>query len=161
MFQESNEEIRKQGEDQAMGLLAHFNNPPACDPIDVYKAVCSIKCAEILTRAFDTTAYRGVVEIIATFVEKTMKAVEGNDGNRENGMAVLSLIEFVCPFKPSPGPDAFAVRMHMFDTLILESAKKLNIEAAAKEAIDTMQRDIIMFLIKEATLSSPGNSEIN
>jgi acetaldehyde dehydrogenase (acetylating) len=144
-------DILKQGEDQAMGLLAHFTS---FDPVDVYKAVCSIKCAEILTRAFDTPAYPGVVEIVASFIETTMKAVEGNNGSAAQGRAILGLIEFVCPFQTNPGAEAFAVRMHMFDTIILESAKKLNCESAAKEAVDAMQHDIFLFLLKETIAQS-------
>jgi len=158
MFQEPTEDIKKLGEDQATGLLAHLSDS---DPVDIYKAICSIKCAEILTRAFDTPAYPSVVEIVATFVETTMKLVDGNAGNRTNGMAVLSLVEFIAPFKSSPTPDAFAIRMHMFDTMILESAKKLKIEAAAKSAIDTLSRDILMFLLKTTGTPAPGNTEIN
>lgn len=162
MFQEPTDDLKKQAEDRAEGLLAHFNTPPAFDPVDVYKAVCSIKCAEILTRAFETTSYPAIVEIVATFIEKTMKCVEGNNGNATQGRAVLGLIEFVCPFRSNPGADAFAIRMHMFDTLIIESAKKLGVEPAAKEAIDNMQRDIFIFLLRDATANAaPGNKEIN
>jgi len=157
MFQEPSDDIKKKGEDQAQGLLAHFSD---FDPVDVYKAICSIKCAEILTRAFTTPAYSGVVEIVATFVETTMKAVEGNAGNRANGTAVLSLVEFVCPFRSNPGAELFAIRMHMFDTMILASAKKLGVEAQAKEAVDTMATAIFLFLSKNAVMV-PRDSEVN
>ena len=150
---EPNDEIKKKGEDQANRLLAQFTD---ADPIDVYKAICSIKCAEILTRAFSTPAYPTVVEIVATFVESTMKAVDGNNGDRTKGMAVLSLVEFIYPFKPSPGAEPFAVRMQMFDTMILESAKKLGVEAQAKEAIDGMTAGLFLFLLKETVKPRDG-----
>lgn len=157
MFQEPLDDIQKQGEDQALGLLSHL---VSFESVDIYKSVCSIKCAEILTRAFDTPAYRGVVEIVATFISAIMKAVDGNDGSKANGMAILQIIETIAPFKSYPGAEAFAVRMHMFDTMILASAKKLGIEAQAKEAVDNMQRDIFVFLLQETAVSG-GSTEIN
>lgn len=157
MFQDPTEDIKKQGEDQAEGLLTHL---AINDPVDIYKAICSIKCAEILARSFETTAYRGMVEIVATFVESTMKLVDGNAGNKSEGMAILNIIELIAPFKPSPSADEFAIRIHMFDTMILAAAKRLGIDAGAKAAIDAMTRDIFLFLLKE-TAVAPGNSEIN
>jgi|SRR5271157_4016115 len=153
----TSEDIKKKGEDKASHILTLLADS---NPIDIYKAICSIKCAEVLTRAFATPAYPGIVEIVATFVETTMKAVDGNEGDRTKGMAILSLIEFISPFKPSPGAEPFAVRMQMFDTMILESAKKLGVEAQAKGAIDTMSAAIFLFLIKDASML-PRDSEVN
>lgn len=157
MFQD-NDDIKKTAEDQAQGLLNILSDS---DPIDIYKAICSIKCAEILTRAFGTTSYPGVVEIIAAFVESTMKAVDGNAGDKKNGLAVLSLLEFKYPFRSNPGAEAFAVRMHMFDTMIIESAKKLGVEPQARGAVEAMQRDIFIFLLKETVTAPTPDTEIN
>jgi hypothetical protein len=165
LFQELTDEIKKKGEDQALGLIAHFNTPPGFAPVDVYKAVCSIKCAEVLARSISSPAYFAVIEVVATFIEKTMKIVDGDAGSATNGRQVLAMIEFIAPFREKATTEEFAIRQAMFDAVILDASKKLNIEAPAKESIDGFHRDMFIAVLKDSStpvVRIPGDpSEIN
>jgi hypothetical protein len=127
---------------------------PPIDPINIYKAVCSIKCAEMLARfrSFDSANLADLITIIADFMEATIAEAGGaSTGDKADGMRAVTVIEGMFPFAEQDfnDPSLFAIRMHTLDGVMLLSAEKFGKEQETKGHIETMQKNFLNIVLRD------------
>lgn len=146
MDQKTLDEMQQKGMERAAALFQTLEQTePPFTPVDIFKTVCSMKCAEILTRT--NTAFPellpDMVAIIGDFVAGTLESAEttGQRGKMAEARRVNEVIEAIYPFDEVKMKDPIesTIRMHMFDGVILLAASKFNREQETKEDIESLQ----------------------
>lgn len=160
-------QIRQQGMERAAAIWETLENiPEPVNPADVYKAACSIKCAEFLTRIKRHRMYMQLMQIVLEFLDTTLQIVPAEEGSEADGVRVINIFEKEMPLTDEVfnDPTAYATRQHVYDGIILLSSIKLGKEAETKACIERMQQDVaglmVVTYLKEALLGNmPRGSE--
>jgi hypothetical protein len=154
MFEELME-LKTKGNERAAAAWEKLTAvAPPIDPINIYKAVCSVKCAEMLARfrSLNTNNLAELITIIADFMEATIREAGGaSSGDKADGMRAVTVIEGMFPFNEGDfsDPSLFAIRMHTLDGVMLLSAEKFDKEQETKNHIETMQRDFLQIVLRD------------
>ena len=154
-------QLQQAGMEKAATLWEMFV-PTKIAPVNIYKASCSIKCAEFLMRIRNNGLYMDIAKLLADFMEETLRIAdgEGTDSDRQEGFLVIELLERDMPMTEEifDDPAAYATRQHVYDALILLAGAKMGKENETKEAIQTLQRGVgramVTAVIREALLST-------
>ena len=159
------EALRQKGMEQAaIAWESIEQEQPPFDPINVFKACSSVKCAEMLTRLRHSSpgTFQAVVPIISEFLEGTLKDIGGTKtGNMEEGMRIVRKIEGLFPFKQEEfdDPSLFAIRQHTYDGVLILAASQFGAEQMIKQRIEDMQMEIAMHLLMAAIRKLASENE--
>jgi hypothetical protein len=138
-------QIKQHGMEQAATLWETLETlPEPIDPINIYKAACSAKCAEFMMRIRNNPVAVVLMGTLMKFLDETMKITGGQKGSKEEGMRVVTEIERAMPLTQEIFDDAvaYATRQHAYDGIIMLSAAKMGKETETKEAIDRFQASV-------------------
>ena len=152
-------QIRQRGMEKAATIWATLESLSApIEPVNVYKACCSIKLAEFVARTLNHSLFSMLLAACDGFVDDTLKIVEGMKGDTKEGERVLAVIENDMPMTDEVAADsaAYAQRQHVYDGLILLAAAKMGKEEETKAAITRMQ-DTIAGVMVVSLLKRLGN----
>jgi hypothetical protein len=116
-------------------------------PVNIYKAACSIKCAEFMMRLRDNPASTMTLKFLMAFLDRTLEIAEPlNDyTNRDEGMDIVKILEQAMPFTAEvfQDPTAYATRQHVYDGIIMLAAAKMGKEIETREVISRFQEDVV------------------
>jgi hypothetical protein len=138
--------IRQQGMEKAATIWETFENlPTPFSPVNIFKAACSIKCAEFVSRIRSNDLLLLLSEYIGAFLDETL-AVAGTSTEAaiDEGMRVVDTLEKEMPLTDEifEDPARYATRQHVYDGLIMLSAAKMGKEKEAKGCIDRLQSGV-------------------
>ena len=148
-------QIRQQGMERAAVLWETLENlPQPISPVDIYKAACSLKCAEFMTRIRRNPLFLTIMKSIGEFLDGTA-AVVGDAGDRDEGLRAVSVIEEAMPMTPEVFEDATAcaTRQHVFDGVIMLASAKMGRDKETKECLDRLQEGIAKAMIEAMIVS--------
>jgi hypothetical protein len=146
-------ELKNQGSAQAETLWATLTQKfAASDPVNIYKAVCTIKSAELLTRLrhSDGNDLPEFLKAIGTFVDASLSiAGGGQSGDQEVGATAIRTLEELFPISEEDftDPSRFAIRQHTLDGLLLLSSKSFSKEQETRQAIETLQQEFMRIVL--------------
>jgi hypothetical protein len=145
------EVIRQQGMEKAASLWEALENlPTPVDPVNIFKAACSIKCAEFVSRIRSNDLLVLLAEFIGAFLDETKALTEVNDAaSQAEGMRVVKTIEELMPLTKEifEDPALYATRQHVYDGLIMLSGAKMGKEKEVKGCIDRLQSGVSKAMI--------------
>lgn len=125
--------------------------PTPLSPVNIYKASCSIKSAEFLTRIRNNSLFRDIAQLLAAFMNETLEIAdgEGTNADRSEGFQAVELIEREMPLTKEIFDDAaaYATRQHVFDGLIMLAAAKMGKAEEAKQCIDNLQKGVARAMV--------------
>jgi hypothetical protein len=147
---EDPQRIRQAGMEQAAvvwEILANLSNP--LHPVDIIKAVASLKCSEFTEAIHGHRQAPEFLKLVLQFLEDIMNIV-GKEGSLYGGARALEIIEDAMPLTEeiSNDPAAFAQRQHTFEGLHLLAAARLGKEAEIKKCHDLLHRTIGALIIR-------------
>jgi len=140
-------QIRQQGFEQAAVIwetLENLSQPIL--PINIYKAACSSKCAEFLTRLRNNILLTAVMRPITEFLDGTLKIAEDFTGsNGFEGLRAVAIFEEAMPLTGEVFRDTkkYAQRQHTYDALIMLASVKMGKEEETKQCIEHLQAGIV------------------
>jgi hypothetical protein len=143
--------IRQQGMEKAAVIWETLETlPQPVEPVNIFKAACSVKCAEFMTRVRNHPMALMLMKSVLQFLEATRQVTEDNNGSQEEGMRVVTIFEEAIPLTDEVYNDAaaYATRQHVYDGVIMLAAAKLGKEAEVKDCIDEFQRSVAMAMIR-------------
>src|SRR5277367_512157 len=109
--------IRQQGLELAATIWETLEALPVpILPVNIFKASCSAKCAEFMTRLHNNPLFAVVVKSIARFLDGTLKiASEFGGSNKDEGMRVIEIFDEAMPLTMEVFDDAraYATRQHV------------------------------------------------
>lgn len=159
-------QLRQTGAERAATLWEMLEAlPEPIAAVDIYKAACSIKCAEFLSRIRNNSVYLEITKLLAGFVDETITIIGDGSGDRIGGFRVIDLIEREMPLTKEIYEDAaaYATRQHVYDALILLAAAKLGKAEETKDAIDHLQKGIarvmVMAIVRASVIDMREMSE--
>ena len=161
-------EFKNQGNLQAAALWEVISaKVPPYDPVDLYKAVCTIKAAELLTRVrFSSTDVNipALMKATEEFVDVTLRIAGGGEsGNAESGFEAVEMLEELFPISESDfsDPSAFATRQHTLDGLLLLSAVRFGKEQETKTAITKLQDDFVKVILGDVLAKAVTRGQVS
>jgi len=141
-------QIRQEGMEVAASIWETLEAlPEPIHPINIFKAACSIKCAEFMSRIRGNAAYGTIIKSLMTFLDGTLKVVATlkTKSNRDEGERVIAVLEETMPLTDEvfSNPIAYAKRQHTYDGIIMLAAAKMGVEAETKECISKFQEGVV------------------
>jgi hypothetical protein len=153
-------QIKQEGMERAAAIWEVLENQPQpFDPANIYKACCSVKCAEFISRTLTHRLAPALMEAVMKFLDDTLVLVPSEVGSTEEGERVMDVLSLEMPLTEEiyNDPSKYATRQHVYDGLILLAAMKLGKEEETKTVLHEMQQSVARALIanylKEAILS--------
>src|SRR5271167_3475843 len=156
-IREEVEHIKQLGMEQAAAIWETLEAlPQPVDPVNIFKAACSVKCAEFITRVRNHPIAMTIMKSILEFLDSTLQLAEDNDGSRDEGMRVVEVMEAAMPLTDEiyNDPAAYATRQHVYDGLIMLSAAKMGKAPEAKECINRLQSGVAIAMIRSILAQS-------
>lgn len=160
--QEERLQLKQKGLEQAAAIWETLENlPQPIDPVNIYKAACSAKCAEFLSRIRHNTLFDEILGALMQFLDGTLKITGDVKSDKDEGMRVIDTITQAMPLTDDVfnDPAAYATRQHVYDGIIMLSAAKMGKEAETKECIDLLQasvaRAMVIALLKAGFTDEP------
>jgi hypothetical protein len=143
-------ELKNKGVKQAQELSDKLS--PSLVPVNLFKAICTIKSAELLTRlrhsdGNDLGKFLGAVGI---FVDSSLTIAGGSDsGDEEGGRVAIQTLEELFPISEEDfrDPSRFAIRQHTLDALLVFTAQSMGKETETQEAIQTLQMEFMRIVV--------------
>lgn len=155
MILEEAQKLKDQGMERAAIAWEKLTSEvPPIDPINIFKAVCSIKCAELMSR-FSTSKASHLGEhitVIADFLEAAIKEAGGTEsGTKEEALRAVDIVEKYFPFDREAfgDPALFATRLHTLDGIIMLCAQRFNKEKEVRELIENMQVNFMKIIVRD------------
>jgi hypothetical protein len=138
---------------------------PPFNPVNLFKAVCTIKSAELLTRLSQSggSDLQEFLDAIGAFVESTLEVAGGaTAGDQEGGMTAVKTLEALFPISKADfeDPARFAIRQHALDALLFKAASDFNKESETKAAVQTLQMEFMRIVISGMTHDLVGEKPI-
>lgn len=164
MLHEKLVELKNKGlENAATAWVSLTAIEPPIDPIDIFKAVCSVKCAEMLARfiKFDASENLAELVIVADFMDATINVAGGAEtGDKAEGLRAIDAVEKMFPFDQTAfhDPGLFAIRMHTLDGVLLLSAQRFGKEQEVKDLILSMQKGFMKVVIQNFITASANEA---
>ena len=153
MFPDLNK-FQQEGAEQAATLWSQLSAAvPPFDPHDAFKAICTIKGAELLTRLKFSTPddkFMPLLLAINTFVESTLTISGGaKTGSMDEGMRAIQALESAYPVAEEDfhSPAKFAVRQHTLDGMLLLAAVRFGKEQEVKDILQKLQDDFLHIIM--------------
>jgi len=155
-------QIRQEGMEKAATIWETLELlPEPVHSVNIYKASCSIKCAEFLARLRDNPAYSMTMRSLMAFLDSTLEiaAPLSEFSNKEEGMRVIAVLEEAMPLTQEvyEDPAKYAMRQHIYDGIIMLAAARMGKEEQTKEVISKFQDGVVkavMFAQFAESLSS-------
>jgi hypothetical protein len=159
--------IREQGMERAASIWETLENlPQPVEAVNVFKAACSIKCAEFMTRVHNNPVFPVIMKSLVQFMDGTLSVVENVAGSdSSNGMRVVAVLEEAMPLTAEIFADAaaYATRQHVYDGLIMLAAAKMGKEQETKACIDRLQggvaKAMLLSMFAESLASKDDDTE--
>lgn len=156
-------QLRQAGMEKAAVLWEMFESfPTPLNPVNIFKASCSIKSAEFLSRIQNNGLYSDIMHLIAVFMDETL-ALAGGEGipsDMGEGFQVIDLLEREMPLSQEifDDPAAYAQRQHVYDGLILLAAAKMGKQTEVAACLDRFQKGVgramVTAIFREALLAA-------
>jgi hypothetical protein len=146
-------ELKNEGVKQAQQLSEKLTGRLVnAQPVNIYKAICTIKSAELLTRlrhsdGNDLAEFLGAV---GGFVDASLTIAGGAEsGDEEGGRLAIEALEELFPISEEDfrDPARFAIRQHALDAMLLLSAQGFGKEQEVKTAIETLQKEFMRIVV--------------
>lgn len=159
--------IRQDAMERAAAIWEKFENlPQPLEPIDIYKATVSVKCAEFLARVHNSIVFGDLMRAISEFLESTLEIAErdGAFGSLAEGRRVQAVLGDDMPMTTEVfgDPSAYAERQHVYDGIIMLAAAKMGREADTKACLERMHAGIAkamrVAIIAESFVRNPGGA---
>src|SRR5271170_7783752 len=92
-------ELRQQGMEKAASIWETLETSDPIHPVNIYKAACSIKCAEFMSRLRDNPAYGTIMRSLMSFLDGTLEIAMAykEHSSREEGERVITILEEAMP----------------------------------------------------------------
>jgi hypothetical protein len=140
-------QLRQTGMEKAAGLWEMFQTlPTPIAPVNIYKAACSIKCAEFLARIRNNSLYFDIARQLTEFMDETLRIAEGEGtkSDMDEGFRAIKLMEREMPLTGEIFDDAaaYATRQHVYDGVIVLAAARMGKETEVKECIENLQKGV-------------------
>jgi hypothetical protein len=140
-------QIRQAGMEKAAEVwetLEHLPSP--VDPVNIYKAASSLKCAEFISRLRAHKLAYVLSKLMLQFLDDTVVIVGIDAGEVIEAARVISLIEEAMPLTDEifNDPMAYATRQHVYDGLLLLAAARLGKEVETQKCLTDMQEGVAM-----------------
>src|SRR5271154_3878902 len=140
-------ELRQQGMERAASIWETLETSDPVHPVNIYKAACSIKCAEFMTRLRDNPAYGSIVRSLTQFLDGTLDIAIAykEHSNKVEGVRVIMILEEAMPLTAEvfADPAAYAMRQHTYDGIIMLAAAKMGKEVETREVISKFQEGVV------------------
>ena len=150
-------QIKQDGMEKAAVLWETLEAlPQPIEPVNIFKAACSVKCAEFMTRIRNHPVALTIMKFILEFLDSTLQITGEESGSRDEGMRVVEVFEEAMPLTEEVYSDAaaYATRQHVYDGVIMLAAAKMGKETEAKECIDQLQRGVAVAMIRSILAES-------
>jgi len=141
---EETSKIRQEAMERAAAIWETFEHlPQPIEPVNIYKAVCAVKCSEFVARVRRSPLFDLLASLVAEFLNGTIE-IGDNGGSIREGKRALAVVEGAMPLTPEAfgDPAAYAVRQHVYDGIIMLSAAKMGKEKETRECIDRLTAGI-------------------
>jgi hypothetical protein len=149
-LQKEVEGIRQQGIEFAASLWEMLELlPQPFQPVNIFKAACSVKCAEFLSRVRDNPLYPELSPLISRFMEETINIVGRESANQVEGFKVVEFFEKEMPLTQEIFEDAaaYAQRQHVYDGMIMLAAARMGKEEETKKCLTRLQKGCVRVMI--------------
>src|SRR5271170_4123966 len=92
-------ELRQQGMERAAAIWETLETSDPVHPVNIYKAACSIKCAEFMTRLRDNPAYGSIIQSLMKFLDGTLEIAKAykEHSSQDEGVRVITILEEAMP----------------------------------------------------------------
>jgi hypothetical protein len=141
-------QIRQDGMEKAAAIWETLELlTESIHPVNIYKAVCSIKCAEFMLRLRDNPAAGMTLKSLLLFLDNTLEIAKPLSAysNQDEGMRAVKVLEDAMPMTSEvfQDPSAYASRQHTYDGVIMLAAVKMGKEVETQEVIAKFQEDVV------------------
>jgi len=145
-------QLRQAGMEKAAVVWENLESLPSpIAPVNIFKAVSSVKCAEFANRVRSHRLAPALTRIAIKFLNDTLDVLGVDAGDIFEGARALDVLAENMPLTDEiyNDPAAYATRQHVYDGLLLLAAAKLGKEAETKRCLDHMQEGIAMLFVMD------------
>lgn len=145
-------QLRQAGMERAAVVWENLETlPKPIAPVNIFKAVSSVKCAEFANRVSAHKHARPLTRIAVKFLNDTLDIIGTDNGEIFEGARALDILAENMPMTDEifNDPEAYATRQHVYDGLLLLAAAKLGKETETKRCLDAMQEGITMLFVMD------------